>query len=69
MGQILAPLSPYMTVRRHVFFPDMIVPRHVLCPDTLVPQHELLWPDTIMSLVNNNIVIVSTRLIMCQLHW
>ena len=32
-------------------------------------QHELLWPDTIMSLVNNNIIIVSTRLIMCQLDW
>ena len=30
-------------------------------PDTLVPQHEL-WPDTIMSLNNNNIIIVSTRL-------
>ena len=33
------------------------------CPDTLVPQDEL-WPDTSMSLVNNNIImIVSTRLI------
>ena len=26
-----------------------------LCPDTLVPQHEL-WPDTIMYLDNNNII-------------
>ena len=35
----------------------------MLCPDTLVPQVEL-WPDTSMSLVNNNItIIVSTRLI------
>ena len=32
-----------------------------LCPDTLVPQHEL-WPDTIIPLDNNNIIIVSTRL-------
>ena len=62
--------------------PDMIVPRHDcaqthlicaqtrLCPGTLVPQHELLlWSDSIMSLVNNNIIIVFTRLIMCQLDW
>ena len=36
---------------------------YMLCPDTLVPQDEL-WPDTSMSLVNNNIIIiVSTRLI------
>ena len=35
----------------------------MLCPYTLVPQDEL-WPDTSMSLVNNNIIIiVSTRLI------
>ena len=35
----------------------------MLCPDTLVPQDEL-WPDTSMSMVNNNIIIiVSTRLI------
>ena len=47
----------------------MIVPEHILYPDILVPQHELLWPDTIMSLVNNNIIIVSTGLIMCQLDW
>ena len=45
----------------------MIVPTwmctYMLCPDTLVPQDEL-WPDTSMSLVNiNNIMIVSTRLI------
>ena len=40
--------------------PDAFVPRHVCA---LVPQHELLWPNTIMSLVNNNIIIVSTRLI------
>ena len=58
--------------------PDAIVPRHIqfvpkhdcahtrLCPGTLVPQHELLWSDTIMSLVNNNIINVFTRLIMCQ---
>ena len=48
--------------------PDMIVPGS-LYPGTLVPQHKLLWPDTIMSLVNNNIIIVFTRLIMCQLDW
>ena len=36
---------------------------YMQCPDTLVPQDEL-WPDTSMSLVNNNIImIVSTRLI------
>ena len=36
---------------------------YILCPDTLVPQDEL-WPDTSLSLVNNNIIIiVSTRLI------
>ena len=45
----------------------MIVPTwmctYMQCPDTLVPQDEL-WPDTSMSLVNNNIImIVSTRLI------
>ena len=38
------------------------MPRHDctqtrLCPGTLVPQHELLWSDTIMSLVNNNTII------------
>ena len=61
--------------------PDTIVPRldcaqtHLisaqtrLCPGTLVPQHELLWSDTVMSLVNNNIIIVFIRLIMCQLDW
>ena len=72
-------LFPDTFVPRHVcaqtrLCPDTIVPRHDcvqtwLCPDTLAPQHELLWPDTIMSLVNNNIIIVSTRLIMCQLDW
>ena len=57
--------------------PDTIVPRHDcaqthlicaqtwLCPD----KHELLWSDIIMSLVNNNIIIVFTRLIMFQLDW
>ena len=47
----------------------MIVPTYIWmctymqCPDTLVPQDEL-WPETSMSLVNNNIImIVSTRLI------
>ena len=30
---------------------------YMLCPDTLVPQDEL-WPDTSMSLVNNNIIII-----------
>ena len=50
------------------------MPRHDcaqtrLRPGTLVPQHELLLLDTIMSLVNNNIIIVFTRLIMCQLDW
>ena len=45
----------------------MIVPTwlctYMQFPDTLVPQDELL-PDTSMSLVNNNIMmIVSTRLI------
>ena len=44
----------------------MIVPTwmctYMQCPDTLVPQDEL-WPDTSMSLVNNIIMIVSTRLI------
>ena len=29
---------------------------YMQCPDTLVPQDEL-WPDTSMSLVNNNIII------------
>ena len=46
-------LCTYMTVSRHVCAQTR------LCPGTLVPQHEL-WPDTIMSLDNNNIV--STRL-------
>ena len=54
--------------------PDTFVPRHDcaqtrLWPGTLVPQHELLWSNTIMFLVNNNIIIVFTRLIMCQLDW
>ena len=45
---------------------NMFVPKHVcahirLYPDKLVPIHEL-WPHMIMSLVNNNIIIVSTRL-------
>ena len=68
--------SPYTFVPRHVctrhvcahtrLCPDTFVPRHDcahtwLCPDTLVPQHEL-WLDTIMSLDNNNIIIVSIRL-------
>ena len=53
--------------------PDTIVNRldcaqTRLCPDTFMPQHES-WPDTIMSLVNNNIIIVSAILIMCQLVW
>ena len=66
-------LCPHTFVPRHIcaltrLCPDTFVPTHAcaqtrLCPDTLVPQHELLWPDTIMSLVNNNIIIVSTRLI------
>ena len=69
-------LCPDTFVPRHIcaqtrLCPDMIVARHVcaqtrLCPDTsriiVVPQHELLWPGTNMSLVNNNIIIVSTRL-------
>ena len=43
--------------------PDMTVPRRV-CAQTRV------CPDTIMSLVNNNIIIVSTRsMIMYQLDW
>ena len=53
----------------HTFVPTHVCVQTRLCPDTSVPQHELLWPDTIMSLVNNNIIIVSTRLIMCQLDW
>ena len=65
-------LCPDMIVPRHIWF----VPRHDcaqthlicaqtwLCPDTFVPQHEILWPNT---LVNNNIIIVSTILLMCQL--
>ena len=46
----------------------MIVPTaHTwLCPETFVPRHvraqHELWTDTIMSLDNNNIIIVSTRL-------
>ena len=64
-------LYPHTFVPTHVcahirLCPDTFVPRRVcaqahLCPDTLVPQHEL-WPDTIMFLNNNNIIIVSTRL-------
>ena len=34
-----------------------------LCPHTLMPQHKLLWPDTIMFLFNNNILIEFIRLI------
>ena len=63
-------LCPDTFVHRHISF----VPRYDcaqtrLCQGILVPQHKLLRPDTIMSLVNNNIIIVSTRLIMCQLDW
>ena len=63
--------SPYMTVPRHV-----CAQTHLICtqtwlwwmyPYTLVPKHELLWPDMFMSLVNNNVVIVSTRLICVKL--
>ena len=64
-------LCPHTFVHTRIFSqthlcPDMIVPTHVcaqawLCPDTLVPQHEL-WPDMIMSLENNYIINVSTRL-------
>ena len=64
-------LCPYTFVPRHVcahtrLCPYTFVPIHVcaqtcLCPDTLVSQHEL-WPDTIMSLDDSNIIIVSTRL-------
>ena len=62
-------LFPDTFVPRHIcaqtrLCPDTFVPRHFcaqtwLCPLTLVPQHELLC--------KNNIIIVSTRLIMCQL--
>ena len=59
-----------MTVTRHVCAQThLICAKTWLCPDILVPQHKLLWPDVIMSLVNNNIIILSTRLIMCQLDW
>ena len=71
-------LCPHMLVPTHVcartrLCPHTFVPRHVcahtcLCPSTLVPQHEL-WPDTNMSLDDNNIIIVSTRLWLCQLDW
>ena len=63
-------------VPRHIFAqthfcPDMIVPNHVCAKtDTLVPRHELLWIDTVMSLVNNNIIIiVSTRLCVNLIDW
>ena len=71
-------LCPDKIVPRHYcaqtrLCPDTIVPRHDVprhnCAQTRLCQHELLWSDTIMSLVNNNIIIVFTRLIMCQLDW
>ena len=70
-----ARLSPYMIAPRHVCSHTYLICAQAwLCPDTFVfrhisAQHELLWPDTIMSLVNNNIIIVSTRLIMCKFDW
>ena len=64
-------LCQHTFVPRHVcsqtrLCPHSFVPKHdcahtCLCPDTLVPLHES-WPDTVLSLDNDNTIIVSTRL-------
>ena len=62
-------LCPETFVPRHICAQTRLCPDTFdLCPDTFMSRHisaptRIIVADTIMSLVNNNIVIVSTRLI------
>ena len=57
----------------HTFVLTHVCAQTDLCPEMIAPRYVsaqiCLWPDMIMSLANNTIIIVSTRLIMCQLDW